>query len=137
MRSIQLALRTGALAAAVAFVGFGASASAQNLLANGGFEDPVTQDGPPFVGFWEAFNGGAGAGAGNSADSPRTGALSLNMNIQGVDNTFAGAFQDVPGLVPGTPVEFSAWYRTPSSPLDVGFESRIEWRNAGGEVGRA
>ena len=25
---------------------------------------------------------------------------------------------------------------TPSSPLDVGFETRIEWRNAGGEVSR-
>lgn len=107
-----------------------ASASAQNLLANPSFEDPVNPAAPPFVGQWGSFNGGPGSGAGNSADSPRTGALSLNMNIVGTDNTFAGAFQDVPGLTPGTNVEFSAWYRTPSNPLDLGFEARIEWRDS-------
>ena len=39
--------------------------TAQNLLVNPGFEDPITQDGPPFVGSWEGFNGSAGASASN------------------------------------------------------------------------
>ena len=42
---------------------FADQGSAQNLLVNPGFEDPITSDGPPFVGFWEAFNGGGGASA--------------------------------------------------------------------------
>lgn len=118
------------LTAAVALGCMTAAASAQNLLANPSFEDPITMDGPPFVGSWEAFNAGAGSGAGNSADSPRTGALSLNANILGVDNAFAGVFQDVPNLVPGAPVELSGWHRTPSAPFDIGVEVRIEWRNS-------
>src|SRR5580765_144641 len=81
-------------------------ASAVNLLANPGFESPVTADGPPFVGSWEAFNGGAGSSSNNSTTTPRTGAQDLLLNIVNTDNTFAGAFQDVPGLTPGTPVAF-------------------------------
>jgi hypothetical protein len=87
--------------AATALVGTQASA---NLLANPSFEQPITQDGPPFVGLWEGFNGGAGSSAANGTASPRTGAMELDLRIDGVNNTFAGAFQDVPGLVPGTPV---------------------------------
>lgn len=131
MQFTSTVARSGGILAAAAVLGLAAaSASAQNLLANPSFEDPITYDGPPFVGSWEGFSGGAGAGAGNSADSPRTGLLSLNMNIVATDNTFAGAFQDVPNLVPGTEATFGAWYRTPSNPFDVGFEARIEWRNS-------
>jgi MYXO-CTERM domain-containing protein len=99
-------------------------------LANGSFEDPVTTDGPPFVGSWEAFSGGTTAQAVNSTAMPRTGAQNLALSIANTDNTFAGVFQDVPNLTPGTPVTFSGFQMTPSSPLGVGVEFRIEWRNA-------
>src|SRR5439155_17515240 len=49
------------LAALVAAVFCSGRVTAQNLLTDPSFENPVlfTQDGPPFVGSWEAFNGGA------------------------------------------------------------------------------
>jgi len=44
------------VAAALMMVGLTVSqASAQNLLANPGFESPITFDGPPFIGSWEGF----------------------------------------------------------------------------------
>jgi len=100
-----------------------------NLLVNPSFEDPITSDGPPFVGFWEGFAGG-GASAANSTLMPRTGVQSLLLNINNTVNTFAGAFQDVPGLAPGMPFSLDGWHVTTSSPLDLGVEIRIEWRNS-------
>src|SRR5262245_46898252 len=76
------------------------STFAANLLVNSSFESPITYDGAPFVGSWEGFNGG-GAAAVNSTTLPRTGAQSLGLSINNSPNTFAGAFQDVPGLAPG------------------------------------
>ena len=108
-----------------------ASSVAADLVVNGGFEDPVTSDGPPFVGSWEAFNGGAGSSAANSAAMPRTGLQSLGLSIINIDNTFAGAFQDVAGVVPGIEYSLSGWHATISNPLDLGVEVRIEWRNSG------
>src|SRR3954452_8728717 len=104
--------------------------SAANLLANPGFESPVTSDGPPFVGSWEAFNGGAGSSSNNSTVTPRSGAQDLELAISNTTNTFAGAFQDVQGLVPGQIATWSGWHQTPSNPFDVGVEFRIEWRNS-------
>jgi len=115
---------------------------AANLLVNPGFEDPITSDGPPFVGSWEGFAGG-GASAFNSVVMPRTGLQSLGLSIFTTPNTFAGALQDVPGLVSGTEYTFGGWHATTSNPLNggalnVGVEIRIEWRNAGSntEIGR-
>jgi len=105
------------------------SAFAANLLVDPGFENPITQDGPPFVGFWEGFNGG-GAAAFNSATMPRTGAQSLGLSINNTGNTFAGAFQDVAGLAPGMSFSLDGWHATTSSPLSLGVEVRIEWRNS-------
>jgi hypothetical protein len=47
-------------------------------------------------------------------------------------------FQDVPNLAPGTAVTFGGYHMTPSNPLDLGVETRIEWRNSvsNSEVGR-
>jgi hypothetical protein len=104
---------------------------AANLLVNPGFEDPITSDGPPFIGFWEGFNGGPGSSAANSALMPRSGLQSLALSIVNTDNTFAGAFQDVAGLLSGTEYTFGGWHATPSSPLDLTVEVRIEWRNSG------
>lgn len=119
------------LLTAVIALSLAASAGAANLAVNGGFEDPVTSDGPPFVGFWEVFNGGAGSSSGNSAVMPRTGLQSLEVSILNTDNTFAGAFQDVTGLTPGLEYTLSGWHASLSSPLDLTAEVRIEWRNSG------
>ena len=115
------------------------TASAQNQFGNPGFEDPllVTTDGPPFVGSWEAFNGG-GAGSGYAATNPRNGTGHLNVNINNTPNSFAGAFQDVANLVAGQAVTFSGYHMSLTNPLGVATEFRIEWRNSGSntEVGR-
>ena len=104
--------------------------AAANSIVDPSFENQITFDGPPFVGTWEGFNGGAGSEAINGTVMPRTGTLHLALSIFGVNNSFAGAFQDV-AVVAGTNYTFSGWHKTPSNPLDVGVEFRIEWRNAG------
>jgi hypothetical protein len=103
---------------------------AANLVVNGGFEDPITFDGPPFVGSWEGFSGGAGSLAANSTLLPRNGLQSLGLSIVTTANTFAGAFQDIPSLVSGIQCTFDGWHATTSNPFDVGVEIRIEWRNS-------
>lgn len=114
-------------------------ASAINLLVNSGFEDPITYDGPPFVGSWEGFAGG-GAFAINFRDNPRSGSQSLLLVIDNTSNTFAGAFQDVLGVTSGTSYTFSGWHSagSPEFPFRAGAEIRIEWRNSGSniEIGR-
>lgn len=105
-------------------------ASAANLFINDSFEDPLTSDGAPFVGFWETFSGSAAASATASADLPRTGALSLLVEIMGEANTFAGVFQDVEGLNPGDVTLFSGWHWVDPAPAGVGLELRIEWRDS-------
>jgi len=119
--------------AAVFLLSLSTSPFAANLLTDPSFENPITFDGAPFVGFWEGFNGG-GAAAVNSPTLPRTGALSLGLSITSTPNTFAGAFQDVAGLAPGTEYNFSGWHATTSNPLDLGIEFRIEWRDSVGNV---
>jgi hypothetical protein len=116
---------------AVVLLSLTTSPVAANLFVNSGFEDPITSDGPPFVGSWEGFSGGPGSSAVNSVLLPRTGLQSLELSIINVNNTFAGAFQDVAGLVAGTEYNFSGWHATTSNPFDVGVEFRIEWRNSG------
>jgi len=120
----------GCAAFAFALAALAAPRAWGEVLANAGFEDPVTTDGPPFVGSWEAFTSGGGALAGNSTAMPHSGAMNLSLSIDRVDNGFAGVFQDVPNLTPGTPVTFSGFHMTPSTPLDLGVEVRIEWRNS-------
>jgi hypothetical protein len=110
--------------------GFVGTSGAANLLVNPGFEAPITFDGPPFVGSWEGFYGGAGSSSNNSAIMPNTGLQSLGLSISNTPNTFAGAFQDVAGLVSGTEYTFGGWHETTSNPLSLGVEIRIEWRNS-------
>lgn len=114
---------------ALVFLSLAASEAAANLIVNPGFEDPVTSDGAPFVGSWEAF-GGAGSSSANSAVMPRSGAQSLRLSIINPDPTFAGAFQDVTGLTAGLGYTFSGWNASPSTPLNLDAEVRIEWRNS-------
>jgi hypothetical protein len=107
-----------------------AASSVAQVVVNPGFEDPITSDGPPFIGFWEGFNGGAGSSAANSTLMPHTGLQSLQLSIVTTPNTFAGAFQDV-AVVAGNGYIFGGWNATTSNPLSVGVEVRIEWRNSG------
>ena len=107
---------------------------AANLAINPGFELPITFDGPPFIGSWEGFNGG-GASAATTIMMPRSGAQALTLTITGTPSTFAGAFQDI-GVIAGTEYTFSGWHSTPTSPLQLGPEIRIEWRDAASEIGR-
>jgi hypothetical protein len=116
-------------ATAVLLVSLSTSPAVVNMLVNAGFEDPITSDGPPFVGFWEGFSGG-GASAINSTLFPLTGAQSLGLSINNTVNTYAGAFQDVPGLAPGMSFSLDGWHATTSNPLNLGVEIRIEWRNS-------
>jgi hypothetical protein len=118
-----------ALAAIIAALVASNHATAANLLINPGFEDPITSDGPPFVGFWEAFQG-ANASSVRDTVMPRNGVGHLSLNITG-DQTFAGAFQDVEGLVPGQLMNFTVWHKTPSLPYNLVTEARIEWRKVG------
>lgn len=108
---------------------------AANLVVDGGFESPITYDGPPFVGSWEGFNGGAGSSAANSTFYPRTGLQSLSLSIINTDNTFAGAFQDIPSLLAGDSYTFGGYHTlgppTNAPAFGVGVEIRIEWRNSG------
>jgi hypothetical protein len=92
-------------------------------------------DGPPFVGSWEGFQGG-GATAANGSSMPRTGTMEVDLGLT-TFNTFAGVFQDVP-VAPLSPVTYSGWHKAGTSPLNLGTEIRIEWRNSVSdtEVGR-
>ena len=105
------------------------SAMAQNLLVDPSFEDPtkVTTDGPPFIGFWEAFNG-ASASSLHATVDPLSGTGHMSLSTTG-NNTFAGMFQDV-AVTAGNPATFSVWHKTTSLPYTIGTEMRIEWRNS-------
>lgn len=111
------------------------SSSAQNLLSNPGFEDPITFDGMPYIGSWEGFRSEFGTEVANSFVNPRSGAQHLELRINNRDNVDAGVFQDVPVTV-GKEYVFSGWQMTPSNPFDVRVEMRIEWRSATAEIAR-
>ncbi len=122
---------------AMAISALGSLASAQNLLDNPGFEDPITFNGPPFDDNWEGFSGafsGGSAGAGNGTTMPRSGLQELNLSILNDATAFAGAFQDVL-VTPGNEYTFSGWHKLFSG-NSGGTEVRIEWRDATSEVGR-
>ena len=124
-------LKSVALAALVGLTLLASRASAQNLLVNPGFEQPITFDGPPFIGSWEGFQGGDApvtAVTSNSTANPRSGAQHASLVIGGSVNNFAGVFQDVT-VAAGQGVTVSGWQMTPST-FDVVNEVRIEWRNS-------
>lgn len=107
-------------------------AAAQNLLTDGGFEDPskFTSDGPPFVGSWEAFNGGAGTFSINDTSMPHSGARDAHLNITAVNNSFAGLFQDV-AVTAGSTYTYSGFHKSlNANPADYVSEARFEWRNS-------
>ncbi|MBX3427205.1 MAG: PEP-CTERM sorting domain-containing protein [Pirellulales bacterium] len=106
-----------------------------NQFANPSFEDPITYDGPPFVGSWEGFSGGAaGTSTLVSTVMPRTGASHIDLTLGG-PNSFAGVFQDVP-VTGGSTWSFMGWHKAVGSNTNVGPEVRIEWRDDTSEIGR-
>ena len=96
-----------------------------NLLTDPSLEDPLTFDGPPFVGSWEGFSAGAPSIAESSSDNPRTGGQGVKLTI-GASNHFAGFFQDVP-VLPGEDYVYSGYHAN----AYAGVEVRIEWQDAG------
>ncbi len=128
MRKMNRFVQAGLAVCVAATMSLTATSAQANLLTNPGFEDPVTADGPPFVGFWEAFNGG-GAASFNSTVMPLSGLQHLELQINNAPNTFAGAFQDIPGLIVGQELTWAGWTKD----LGVnagGAEVRIEWRDS-------
>jgi hypothetical protein len=128
MQSARFAI----LAALIACVFCGGRVAAQNLLTDPSFENPAlfTQDGPPFVGSWEAFNGGAGSSAVNDTLLPHSGSRDAHFNITATNNTFAGVFQDVP-ITAGLTYTYSGFHQSANAnPADYVTEARIEWRNS-------
>ncbi len=112
------------------------SLASANQLANPGFEDPITADGPPFVGFWESFSGDGDQDnppdiARNDSTMPRSGAQALELGILSTDNTFAGVFQDVP-LAPGIVPTLSGWHKSLAD--DGAIEIRFEYRDSVADV---
>ena len=58
----------------------------------------------------------------------RVGCLSgpnLALEILGVENQFAGAFQDVAGLTPGVEYTWSLWAKTPTVADGIGAGTRV------------
>src|SRR3954470_562933 len=120
------------LAALAAIAMSGKKLVAQNLLTDPSFENPAlfTADGPPFVGSWEAFNGGAGTFAVNDTLSPHSGSRDAHLNITATNNSFAGFFQDVP-VTPGVLYTYSGFHQSANlNPVEYVSEVRFEWRNS-------
>jgi len=131
MRSLSF-VKAGMAACVVAAMSFAATDANANLLTDPSFEGALTFDGAPFVGSWEGFNAGPPSSAINGTTSPLSGVQTLELEIAGGANLFAGAFQDV-SIVAGTSVTWSG------STLDAGADAggqeiRIEWVDAGGGV---
>jgi hypothetical protein len=106
--------------------------AAQNLLVDPSFENPAlfTADGPPFIGSWEAFNGGAGSASVSDSLMPHTGLMEAHPSIAATNNTFAGIFQDVV-VIPGVSYTYSGFHKSENlNPADYVTEARFEWRNS-------
>lgn len=119
--------------AAVVLTAVTSSAFGLNLLADPSFEAPLTYDGAPFVGSWEGFLSGADAFSETTTSVPRTGAQSLELQIFGVANQFAGVFQDVPNLLPGELISWEGYHANIGADSG-GIEIRIEWRDSVNDV---
>lgn len=122
--------KCGLLIATVTLLAVTAATLARaNALGNASFEEPIASAAPG-AGFWTSFSSDSAAVATTADYAPRSGAQHLLLQISNSPNSFAGVLQDVPNLAPGEEVSLEGWHRTPSDPLDVGVEIRIEWRNS-------
>lgn len=133
-----------ALLLAFAWSSASAISTGENLIGNGGFEDPIVYE-PPADGNWLGFFGPTDGPfpklfSGSTNEFVRTGEGSLLLQILDLSGTFVGAVQQISGLEAGQPVEFSGWHAgySQGGSIDPGLELRIEWINSesGEEVGR-
>ncbi|MCB1864720.1 MAG: hypothetical protein KDG50_04780 [Chromatiales bacterium] len=123
-RSAHGLARVLVLAGAICASGFAHA----NVIINPGFEDPITFDGAPFVGFWEGFSAGGASSVANSMAMPRSGSQSAEFIIDEAPNLFAGVLQDV-AITAGNLYDYSGWHKLIGDA--GGIEIRIEWRNSG------
>lgn len=130
MRKMNRFVQTGLAVCAAATMSLTSTTAQANLLTDPGFEGALTFDGPPFVGSWEGFNAGGVSTAINGTTSPRSGTQTLELQIAGAPNLFAGAFQDVAGLTAGDNVEWSGWTLETVGSMAGGSEIRIEFRDS-------
>lgn len=105
-----------------------ASAHAQNLLINPGFEDPTSTTSP--IGNWFRFGSGVDGTSEDSAVMPRSGAGHVDLALIG-PNQFAGVTQTLPTPInPGQTVRFSGWHKSVDNPFNATVEIKIEWAGA-------
>lgn len=103
-----------------------------NPLADPGFEMPLVDDGSG-VGKWNPFSNGSPNISEQGMTMPRNGAGHANLDL--VDaNGFAGFFQDVLNVVPGSPIDWSVWAKDNSGTDGQGIEMRIEYRDSINDV---
>lgn len=103
-------------------------ASAQNLLANPGFESPTSDS--TSTGNWFRFGSGINALATDATTTPHTGQGHMSLNTVGASQ-FAGVFQLLPVAInPGQVVTFTGWHKTTTTPFNGTVELKIEWTGA-------
>jgi len=123
-------------AAALGLAMVAATPASANLLTNAGFETgPLVDDGSG-VGKWQPF-GAAGVAlptlSAQDTVMPLSGTGHLNLTLDNVANSFAGAFQDVSGLSAGQIVTWEGWTKDDGQDAG-GAEIRIEWRDSVGDT---
>ncbi len=124
MKRITMSFAVLALVAAAA-----CQASAQNLIANPGFELPTVDMGSS-LGNWFRFGSGAGGTSSDDTSMPRTGSGNIELSVVGA-NQFAGIFQKLPGTIsPGQILTFSGWAKSAFEPFAATQEIKIEWTGA-------
>ncbi len=117
-------------ASAVALALIATSAGAQ--IADPGFEATLDFDNVDFTDSWEGFFGTFSDPAGTpfsrfGSIDVLSGSQALEIGVDS-DDSFAGAFTQVNGLVPGQPVAFSVFAKTPDlAALTAETQIRIEF----------
>lgn len=111
-----------------------AQKSVANPLADPGFESPLVDDGNG-VGKWNPFSDSGASISEMATTMPRTDLGHANLDLSAA-NGFAGFFQDVVNVVPGSPIDWSVWAKDNSGTNGQGIEMRIEYIGGGTEVSR-
>ncbi|MEM8944947.1 MAG: PEP-CTERM sorting domain-containing protein [Planctomycetota bacterium] len=121
-----------AAVALLAMVLVAAQSATANPLADPGFELPLVDDGNG-VGKWNPFSDSGASISEMATTMPRTGAGHANLDLS-APNGFAGFFQDVINVVPGSPIDWSVWAKDNSGTNGQGIEMRIEYRESAGDT---
>jgi opacity protein-like surface antigen len=107
-----------------------ASAQAQNVLGNPGFEALLPNPTTP-IGNWATFAGST-ASSTQVTTQPHSGAMHMALET-GARDTFAGIYQDIDvPVLPGYSVTFSGWQKATTDPLGANIEIKFEWTGGPG-----